>query len=135
MLTKLSEVQEYCNVDHNTIGIHIRRTDNKQSILHSPTYLFESRIAERIEQDADAKFYLATDSIEEEKRLKEIFGDAIITFDNKDTSRNTFQGQVDAYVELLMLSKCGELWGSYYSSFSEIAARIGQIKFERIMKE
>lgn len=135
VLSKLSEVQGYCNVDKNTIGIHIRRTDNEQSILHSPTYLFEQRMTEQLEKNPETKFYLATDSAEEEANLKEKFGDCIITFKNKDTSRHTYQGQIDAYVELLMLSKCKELWGSYFSSFSDMAAKIGQIKIERIVKD
>ncbi len=134
VLSKLSEVQEYCRVNADTVGIHIRRTDNEQSILHSPTYLFEQRMTELLTEKPETKFYLATDSPEEEAKLKAEFGNSIITFNNKDVSRTTKQGQIDAYVELLLLSRCGELWGSYFSSFSTIAAKIGQIKLERIMK-
>lgn len=132
VLSRVSEVKSYCNIDKDTIGVHIRRTDNKESILHSPTQLFEQKMTEELKRNPKTKFYLATDSYEEEQKLAAKFGSAIMTFKNKDTSRTTFQGQIDAYAELLILSQCKELWGSYFSSFSDIAAIIGQIHKEII---
>jgi hypothetical protein len=109
------------------IGVHIRRTDNKTSINYSKTELFINLIKKEISTDPGIKFYLATDSPEEEKDLQNIFGEKIISH-KKNWKRNSKKGVQDALVELFCLSRTRMLYASYYSSFSDVAAEIGQIK-------
>lgn len=108
------------------VGIHIRRTDNAESISRSPTELFERAIETEIEKNPNAQFYLATDSAEDQQRLISIFGSRIIANANKTISRKTQQGMVDALVDLVCLSRSAKIFGSYWSSFSETAATLGE---------
>ena len=106
----------------NSIGIHIRRTDNIKSIENSPTELFLDEIRNRIREDGDIRFFLATDSVEEELKIKSEYGDYILTQKKKNLSRNSTEGIQNALIDLICLAHCDEIWGSYWSSFSETAA-------------
>ena len=116
-----------------TIGIHIRRTDNIASISQSPTELFIERMKEEISKNEDCQFYLATDSEEEKKRLKEIFGERILTLP-RAANRNSIAGMQDALVELYVLSRTQKIFGSMQSSYSETAAQISNIRCELLTK-
>ncbi len=116
-------------IDKNTIGIHIRRTDAVKSIQYSPTQLFFDYIGLCIEKDKKAKFYLATDSEDVEKELLASFpGGVFVVNELKRFGRDSQKGMEDAVIDLFCLSKCSYIVGSYWSSFSEIAAAIGNIK-------
>lgn len=118
----------------HTVGIHIRRTDNRKSIELSPTSLFVQRIRKRIEENEDSNFYLATDSEEEKQSLCGLFGERIITSSQK-AERNSVPGMQHALVELYILSRAGSILGSAQSSYSETAAQIGGIACELINKQ
>jgi hypothetical protein len=107
----------------NTIGVHIRRTDNSNAIEFSPIGLFIDWMKAELHAQKNINFFLSSDDPTEEKAILEIFGDKIITY-KKELSRQTIQGSQDAVVDLFCLSKTHKIIGSYYSSFSEIAARI-----------
>lgn len=125
-------INERCkNFTNYTVGVHIRRTDNINSIRESPTELFIQRMKKEIESESDVRFYVASDSTEEKKKLTSIFGDRIIT-DWKPTSRSTPEGIEDALVELYSLSRTQKIFGSHRSSYSETAAEIGNISHEKI---
>lgn len=125
-------INERCkNFTNYTVGVHIRRTDNINSIRESPTELFIQRMRKEIESESDVRFYIASDSTEEKKKLTSIFGDRIIT-DWKPTSRSTPEGIEDALVELYSLSRTQKIFGSHRSSYSETAAEIGNISHEKI---
>ena len=107
------------------VGVHIRRTDNVQSIINSPTELFENEIRTQIKENPLCKFYLSTDSKDEEDQLKSLFGPSIITQGEKELSRGKEEGILAAYVDLLALSHCYKIFGSFWSSFSQTAVAIG----------
>ena len=116
-----------------TIGVHIRRTDNKLSIKKSPI----SRFIELMEEErsnGDVRFYLSTDSPEAEDYLVNHFSGQIICFE-KELSRNKEQGIIDALVDMLCLSRTSRIIGSYYSSFSEVAGEIGNIPVSLAMAD
>ena len=117
-----------------TMGIHIRRTDNIASISQSPTELFIEKMREEIGKDEDCQFYVATDSEEEKKRLKDIFGERILTLP-RAADRNSIAGMQDALVELYVLSHTRKIMGSMQSSYSETAAQISNIRCELIKKK
>lgn len=111
-----------------TVGVHIRRTDHKKAIEHNPTEWFIEAMSEEISKDSSVKFFLATDSPKEQAGLIEKFGQRVITFE-KTLDRNEPAGIKDALVELLCLSNTRKIFGSHYSSFSAVAAEIGQIEW------
>ncbi len=126
------KIDEYCKGFNNkTIGLHIRRTDNKISIINSPIELFIKRIQEDLEKDSGCNYYLSTDDPDTESQLKTLFGPNIITRP-KDYSRFSKTGVKDAVVDLFCLSNTSKIYGSYWSSFSEIASRINGIQIEKL---
>lgn len=66
--------------------------------------------------------------------LKKRFGESIITY-NAELSRASENGMKDALIELLVLSKTKKIFGSWWSSYSEMAAKIGNIDLEILKKE
>jgi len=128
-------INERCeNFSNHTIGVHIRRADNTFSIKNSPTELFIQRMKEEANKHGDVRFYLASDSPAEKKKLISVFDDRIIT-DWSPVSRSTAQGVQDALVELYALSRTRKIIGSYYSSYSATAAEIGKIPHEVIQQQ
>ncbi len=122
--------------DNKIIGIHIRRTDNTWSIAGSPTALFENEIVNCLKTNPNQRFFLATDSVDEKKAFIDKFGkEHILTIDNINLSREEDKGQVDAYVELLVLASCKEIWGSYLSSYSRVASEIGKVELKVLKNE
>ena len=83
--------QNILNFGKDTIGIHIRRTDNKKSVLFSPTELFVERIDQEITENKNVKFYLATDDLNEERFMKQRYGDRIICYPKTSLDRNNPQ--------------------------------------------
>ena len=58
----LDEIQSYReHFSAHTIGMHIRRTDNKESIERSPLSLFVDAARREIDQHNDTRIFLATD--------------------------------------------------------------------------
>lgn len=128
------KVDDICwKFETNTIGIHIRRTDNREAIECSPLEAFVERMDETIQTSPDTRFFLATDSGGVLSDLQRRYGDRIICHNSK-LERTSEQGIMDAVVELYALSRCKSIWGSYYSSFSELAASLGRIPLEIILK-
>jgi len=120
--------------DDNTVGIHIRRTDNSASINKSPDYLFENKIEYFLQKNNNIKFFLATDDPSVEYHFLSKYPDNIILYP-KTYGRNSLQGIKDALVELCLLSKTSIIFGSFWSSYSEMASRIGGIKLHVLSLE
>lgn len=112
--------------DSATVGVHIRRTDNKLSIEKSPLERFIELMIVEKSRNEKLKFYLSTDSPEAEKIIIEKFPGNVIT-NKKELRRDRQEGIQDALVDLICLSKTSKIIGSYWSSFSEVAAEMGKI--------
>lgn len=104
------------------IGVHIRRTDNKKSIANSPLERFYQKMAE----DTTSTYVVATDEPKVREELIAKFGNRCL-FPAAVLSRKTEEGMVHGVADFFALANCKEIWGSYASSFSEIAARYGDI--------
>jgi hypothetical protein len=124
----LQSVEEFIdnNFTSNTIGVHIRRTDNELSIKNSPLSLFCDAMNREIELCEDTTFYVATDDKDTKSELKRMFGDRILSIDT-DCNRNSLQGIKDAVKEMWLLSRTSKIYGSFYSSYSEVASQLGGI--------
>ncbi len=106
----------------STVGVHIRRTDNNPSIGTSTTDAFVTEMQKKLDADPNTNFYIATDDLDEEKHLREIFGDRIISNESRDLSRASVSGIKDAMIDLYCLSNTSAIIGSFFSSFTDTAA-------------
>jgi hypothetical protein len=104
------------------VGVHIRRGDNMVSIKESPSDLFWEAMAA---YPPSTMFYFATDSMEEREEATRRFPGRIITGSPTILSRNDAFGCREGMLDFYCLSRCSEILGSYYSSFSEMAAAYG----------
>lgn len=113
------------------IGVHIRRGDNDAAIQVSPVEAFIERMQLEVDQDPEVSFYLATDDPVTETRVKECFPGRVLTRP-KVFARNRAEGVRDALVDLLVLSRCRLILGSYWSSFSDTASELAGAKRETV---
>jgi hypothetical protein len=150
LLTVITEFAARNTLD-TRYGLHIRMTDNLESYTwwanNSDRFMiekvsrlsgFEAFICHAMDQDPAASFFLATDNPQaQEQLLRRAGGNGIIypkkyrppekrnfsfrklTWETR-SQRTTPIGQ--ALIDLLLLSRCHTIVGSYYSSFSEVAA-------------
>jgi hypothetical protein len=112
----------FSKVQQKIVGVHIRRGDNRTSIQESPSELFWEAMAA---YDPSVIFYLATDSMREREEAERRFPGRILTGSGTILSRNDPFGCREGMLDFYCLSRCSEILGSYYSSFSEMAAAYG----------
>lgn len=110
--------------DSHTVGVHIRRTDNVKSIEDSPLYLFVGEMERILQEEPLTRFFLATDDAGVMRELAARFGDRIICGDD-NVNRNTLRGMMHATADLWALSSTRMILGSFYSSFTDLAAVLG----------
>lgn len=115
-------------------GIHIRQTDQIVSIRKSPVSLFIHKMEEVLKLEPEAHFYVSTDEPKVQEQLIQQFGSKILLLENKSFTRNSLQGMEAAVLDMFLLSKTRKIYGSFWSSFNEVAARLGQIPLEQLTK-
>jgi hypothetical protein len=113
------------------IGMHIRRTDHKISTSKSPLYLFENKIDEYLKNHDNVGVFLATDDPDVERYFKDKYSGVVFTH-IKSFRRDTTEGMKDAVVDMFLLSKTEKIYGSYWSSYSNIASLLGNIELESL---
>lgn len=109
------------------VGVHIRRTDNEPAIGKSSTDAFLQAMQAELEQNPNTKFYLATDDMKEEAQLRAAFPDKIISNQHRCLRRDSIEGMHDALLDLYCLANTQKIIGSYFSSFTDIAADMHKI--------
>lgn len=125
------DIQEIINkttasYSKNTIGIHIRRTDNQAAINDSPLEKFQTIIEKELHENPNVRFYLASDEQEVKNSFYRKYGDAIITR-NIPLNRDSIEGMKEAVVDLYCLAKCSKIIGSSNSTYSMMASWIYNI--------
>lgn len=126
----------------NTIGIHIRRTDHQQAIDESPLELFIEAIDREQESSsrmaayhgAPFSIYLATDDEATKEALRRRYGKRVITSEAEATREST-DGIRDALVEMYALSRTRHIYGSAGSTFSPIAACLGDVPITILQRD
>jgi len=121
----VSEIDTLFSNKH-VVGVHIRRTDNSNSIRFSPTYAF---IDAMNTYPPSTYFFVATDDIRELATLRATYGDRILAIGNTRNRRDMHT----AIIDFIGLARSSEILGSYYSTFSGVAAIYGAIPI-RILK-
>jgi hypothetical protein len=113
------------------VGVHVRRTDHKKAIEHSPSDAFWRAMSEF---SAGTKFYFASDSVPERNDAVRRFPGQVILAPLRSLDRNNPFGCQDGMLDLYCLSKCSQILGSFGSSFSEMAADWGGVPL-RVISE
>lgn len=122
-------------IDSSTnIGVHIRRTDNQICINNSPLEVFIEAMEKEIKKDDRVTFYIASDDLDTILELKRRFGDRIYYMAEKNFERDSDKGIADAFAELICLSHANKIIGSFYSTYSRIAAMLSGIELEVVKK-
>lgn len=106
----------------NTVGVHIRRTDNVMSIKCSPVDAFVERMKAF---PVTMNFYLATDDENVKSLMLKEFPNRVGSSSCK-ADRSSLEGMREAVVEMFSLAKTSHFLGSYYSSFSDIIVAMNQ---------
>jgi len=136
-------------------GFHIRRTDNiaeyKKWNSSSPGFdinrisNFNKFYTEIIKKTSTQRFFLSTDSplVEMLFRIRfrrnmisyghkvgflPFFTRLLVTFKIAHRRRRSTNASV-ALIDLLLLGKCCEIFGTYYSSYSRLAAILGKVPY------
>ena len=73
--------------------------------------------------------YLATDSEEVKREMKERYGDRIFC-SGKKADRGSFGGNKGGYHGYVHIGSYTKIYGSFQSSFSDMAAQIGGVPLE-----
>lgn len=128
ILIRVNSIMEKYDKGH-LIGVHIRRTDHKEAIKRSPLELFVKKMEEK-QKEEDIIFFLATDDNTVKREL--LNRNFTVVTSDKLTRRDTSSGMIEAFVDMLCLSMCREIWGSFGSTFSWMAAYWGGIPLEII---
>ena len=111
------------------VGVHIRRTDHRHSILCSATDAFVAAMRDQLIREPATRFLLCTDDPSEVEPLRVIFGDRLIWYPPRCFDRSLQQSATDALVDFLTLSGCSLIFCSYLSSFSLLSARMGDVPY------
>ena len=111
----------------HTIGCHIRRTDNQQSIDESPLELFIAAIDRELDKNADTRIFLATDDELTKSHLYSRYGQERLITPATPATRDTPDGIRHALAEMLTLAATNLVYGSAGSTFSQIATMLGGI--------
>ncbi len=112
------------------IGMNIRKGswdtlyDGRQYISTDDKFI--KKINNLLKINPNYKFLLCTECEKTENKFKSIFGeDTIIHFHKKCRDRSSIESIKEAYVDLLLLSKCPIIIGTFLSTFTEVAWWIG----------
>ena len=109
----------------NTVGIHFRGTDWRHTHeITPPIKKIIARMRAEVELDPEVNFFLASDGDEDERKIMDVFGDRLI-MNTHSAERRTLRGQQDAVVDLFGLAATSRIIGFNYSSFTMLAALIG----------
>lgn len=132
MQSRVDRAVELLGQDY--IGLHIRRTDNIMARHYSPDSLFMDKMDEILQINPDAKFYLATDSDKTKMDFVGKYGNRTVISSPRSASRTSLDGIKDAVAEMFILANASKIYGSFYSSFSEAAAIIGNTPLTQLYK-
>lgn len=130
---KGKEVFEH--IDELTMGMHIRRTDHIEALDKSPLDLFIKKAEILLDSSDKITIYLATDDKLVEEAMREYFGKRILYYKGKTYSRKNQSGMEDSIIDMLALSRCKEIYGSFGSTFSLMASYIGNKELIILQKE
>lgn len=105
----------------NCIGLQIRRGDNRFTVDGREKVSSDAKFINIIESLPKERFYLSTDGYDTLLLLKEKYGNKIIAYPEKEIKRREKESVINGFKAMLILSRTKRLYGSYLSTFSEMA--------------
>lgn len=120
---KDDQVDVNTNCEYSMEGAHTTDYWRYQSRLP----VFEYKMNVMLRRDRNAHFFVAADDVASLTRLKQKFPGRVHAISRNCDDRNP-QCVLYAMADLLCLSKTREIYGSNWSSFSEAARRMGNIR-------
>lgn len=112
------------------VGVHIRRTDHTIAIKYASIDAYATAMKEELDKNPACRFFLATDEAEVKDELIRRFGKERLVTAQLVLRRDAREGMVGAVIDLFSLSRTGKIIGSFRSSYSEIAAELGDIPMQ-----
>lgn len=111
---------------NEVIGVHIRKGDfiglydGRHRISKEEYFIEKMRCL--LEINPNYKFLLCTEDEDTEERFRKIFGSSrVIFFQKRFRDRNTKESIKEAFVDMLLLSRCSIIIGTFLSTFTEMA--------------
>ena len=134
----LKKVEDFQNkFNGNVIGVHIRKGDFKTLKNGmgniSDEDLFIEKMKQELEENSEINFLLSTEDKETERKFREIFKNKLITYPKKTKERGEEGAVKEAFIEILLLSKTKKIYGTFGSTFSELASLFGKNELEIII--
>lgn len=112
-----------------SVGVHVRRTDFQPAILHSPLELFISTLKEF---PRGTSFLVCSDDVAEVESLKQQGFNVMLS--GLAVGRSSAVTLLNDLAEMLLLSRCSTILGSYGSSFSRFASLYGSVPLRVVSK-
>ena len=119
-------VSEFTGAWDDMVGVHIRSWYCPKKVFHS-NEIFEEQIDKL---SKDKKFFFCSDNSDVQQHFLVKYGDRVVTYERQifndpklaeSGHHDDIQLTTDAFIELLILSKCATIIGTYASSFDELA--------------
>ena len=118
-----------------TIGVHCRQTDNSRSFYEGliPSDSYHAHIDRAIEQFPNARLFVAADTVAARDRIRKRYGGRLLAHLSETNpalgERYTLAGQKAGLADMLALSRTSLIIGTRFSSFTYVAAILGEIPF------
>ena len=126
-------VSEFTGAWDDMVGVHIRSWYCPKKVFHS-NEIFEEQIDKL---SKDKKFFFCSDNSDVQQHFLDKYGDRVVTYERQifndpklaeSGHHDDIQLTTDAFIELLILSKCATIIGTYDSTFDEVAWWMGGCK-------
>ncbi len=124
--------------DKNTIGIHIRRGDAIISPWKNMYSISKDEDFYEVIRNHGGKVFLATDCEKTQQDLIRTFGDKLIVNEEKTflpptlTHSDEKPNQSEALVDMFCLSNTQKIYGTNWSTFSQISAELSGIPITKV---
>jgi hypothetical protein len=128
----------------HTVGVHIRRGDavagpRASQFMRSSDAAFFARMDAELAAKPRTTFFLATDSATTEERFRERYREAMIVNSDKrfvpSVRGGPKENQRDAVIDMFALARTRKILGNNASSFSRMAADLGDIEYLRVLED
>jgi len=127
----MAKVTENMHLVDGCLGVHVRRTDHKHAIEVSKTEDYFSLLDARPKEEC---FFLSTDDAVEEFAFRDRYGDRVKIYKKRSFMRSESAAIEDAFMDMLLLSRCTAIIASAGSTFSACAAFIGNRLLHRVVR-
>ncbi|MGE0192930.1 MAG: hypothetical protein AB7T63_12915 [Planctomycetota bacterium] len=113
------------------VGVHIRRGDHALAIERTPTEAFFERMDKLLAEAPRTRFLVASDAPDVEAAARQRFGSRrVVALAKRARDRVSVEAVQDALVDLLALSACSQVLGTFASTFGKTAAELGGVPYE-----